>query len=170
MKSPRCLTVLALVITAAHADDRVSLPENYRDSFVEYLSLDRVQNHDQFIRLFANKIALRGPDKNGELGSGAVLVGEVYSVRKDADGAVLTSRLNRRIKDKLLLIAVMEKQDQFGDKPRSEINVGDWDFAAYKPDGSSANKSLDDCRACHQPLSDSDFVFSLKHLPQGMTH
>jgi hypothetical protein len=162
------ITVLLLTISVQTlASDRVLLPENYHDTFVENLALDRIQNPDQFIRLFANGIALKGVDKEGELPDGSVLVAEVYSVEKEADGSIKTSMLGRRIRDKLLLVAVMEKQAQFGNEPNSSIQTGDWDFAAYKPNGDVAPKDLNECRACHAPLMATDFLFSIEHLPKA---
>ncbi|MEM7316006.1 MAG: cytochrome P460 family protein [Planctomycetota bacterium] len=156
-----------IVLTSAAADDRVALPENYQESFIEYLSLDRVQNHDQFIRLFANPVAMEGKDITGELEDGSLLVAEVYSVVKDEDGNVVTSALRRRIKNEMILIAVMEKQDGWAQSSSSAIDVGDWDFGAFKPDGTLAGKDLDACRACHSPLKSSDFLFSIEHLPNS---
>jgi hypothetical protein len=147
-------------------ENRVSLPKHYKKDFVAYLSLDRVQNHDQFIKLFANDIAMKGKDSNGKLADGAVLVAEVYSVKKNDDGSVKTTMLNRRVQDKLLLIAVMEKQERFGLKPGSVIDTGHWDFGAYKPNGEIAPKNLDACRGCHTPLKERDYIFSGEHLPE----
>lgn len=156
---------LLVATTIARADERVALPEEYKETFTEYLELDRTQNPDQFIRLFANAVALQGPDLEGGLPDGSVLVGEVYSVKKDSKGSVRTTALNRRIADQLLLIAVMEKRAAFGESPASPIATGDWDFAAYTPSGEAAPKNLDECRACHAPLTAEDFVFSIEHLP-----
>ncbi|UTW45434.1 cytochrome P460 family protein [bacterium SCSIO 12696] len=147
------------------AENRVALPSDYRESFVEYLSLDRVQNLDQFMRLFANDIAMQGRDENGLLPDGAVIVAEVYSVQKNEDGTVKTSELGRRIKDQLISIAVMEKQAEFGQSPSSVIKTGNWDFGSYKPNGEAAAKNLNECRACHAPLKEKDFMFSIEHLP-----
>ncbi|MEM7501581.1 MAG: cytochrome P460 family protein [Pseudomonadota bacterium] len=154
----------AVVALPVAAEDRVSLPQNYRTTLSEYLELDRTQNHDQFIRLYANPAAARGLDDSGQLPSGAVLVGEVYSVKKDDDGNVMTSSLGRRIADQLVLIAVMEKRTGWQETSPSVIDVGDWDFGAFKPDGTNAAKELDACRACHAPLNDTDFLFSSEHL------
>lgn len=153
------------LIVPVVSEERVALPDNYRETFTEYMALDRVQNPDQFIRLFADDTAMRGVDASGSLPNRSVLVAEVYSVQKDGEGKVKTSALNRRIKDKLLLIAVMEKRVEFGASPASPIPTGDWDFAAYKPNGDVAPKNLDECRACHSPLTATDFVFSTEHLP-----
>ena len=166
MRALLTITSLAILAAAATADDRVSLPADYRETFTEYLALDRTQNPDQFIRLYANDVAMRGVDPSGALQNGSVIVGEVYSVAKDKDGDVKTSALDRRIVDQLLLLAVMEKRAGFGETSTSLFSTGDWDFAAFKPDGSAAAKNLDECRACHAPLTRTDFVFSTEHLPQ----
>ena len=65
----------------------------------------------------------------------------------------------------MALIAVMEKQPGWGAKFDEEHRNGDWDFAAFKPDGSvAASKDLNDCRACHASLVKEDHVFSVEHI------
>lgn len=154
--------------TVLNADDgeRVKLPADYRATYKNYLSLDRTQNPDQIIRLFANDVAQKGPGADGKFASGSVLVAEVYKAKTDEDGDVIESNLDRRIRDKFALIAVMEKQDGWGKSFGEEHKNGDWDFAAFKPDGSRATgKDINACRACHAPLKDEDHVFSFEHLP-----
>ena len=144
----------------------IPFPEGYEQTYTNYLSLDRVQNHDQIIRLFGNETAMGGVDENGELPYGSILVGEVYTAKKDAEGNVLTSSLGRRIKDQLVLIAVMQKEEGWGEEYSEELKNGNWDFAAFKPDGKVADKNLDACRACHAPLAAEDHVFSIEHINQ----
>ena len=145
-------------------ESRIQFPANYRDTYTNYLSLDRVQNHDQIIRLFANDIALKGARTTGEFPPGSVLVAEVYKAKKDADGAIMHSTLGRRMRDKLALIAVMESQDGWGDTFPVGLKNNDWDFAAFKPDGTVAKKDLNACRTCHSPLMNLRHVFSYEHL------
>lgn len=159
--------LLALGLTTVQAGERVPLPADYAASFTEYLSLDRTLNPDQFIRLLANDIAMQGKNAQGQMPHGSVIVAEVYSVKKDEHGQVHKSRLGRRVKDKLKLIAVMKKGEGFAKTSPSRIPVGDWDFAAYKPNGESTGKNLEECRGCHTPLAKEDFLFSFDHLPQA---
>lgn len=165
MKKVAILLLGIATLSLAAEDARVQFPAEYRESFVEYLSLDRTQNPDQVIRLFANTVAMQGADENGELAGGSVLVAEVYAARKDAEGNVVESDLGRRIAEELLLVAVMEKQDDWQASSASSISVGDWDFGAFRPSGEVAGSNLDSCRACHAPLRTTDFLFSLDHLP-----
>ena len=150
--------------TTESADGTVQLPADYRTTFTNYLSLDRVQNHDQIIRLFANEVAMQGPDEHGRLPFGSVLVGEVYKAKLDSQGEVMVSGLGRRIRDKLALVAVMERGENLGQGHPAGLQNGNWEFAAYTPDGSVADKDLNTCRACHSPLAKTDHLFSLEHL------
>ena len=157
---------LGMIASVALADDeRISFPENYKD-FENYLSLDRVQNHDQIIRLFANDAALEAAREGRELPNGSVLVAELYKAKKDADGNVIESSLGRRVRDKFFALAVMEKQDGWGDTLPEQFRNGDWDFAIFSPDGKRLNKDLNGCRGCHAPLTSTQHLFSLEHLSQ----
>lgn len=154
-----------LASPALVAETGIAYPANYRETFTNYLSLDRIQNDDQVIRLFANDIAMQGPGDDGTLPLGSILIGEVYKAKKDADGEVVTSGLGRRIKDKFALVAVMEKREEFAGRYSGDLDNGQWDYAAFKPDGTIAEKDLNTCRACHAPMKESDFIFSMEHLP-----
>jgi hypothetical protein len=159
------LVVGLMVAAAAHADDaRIAFPADYKSTFTNYLNLDRVQNHDQIIHLFANDVALDAVAAGKELPNGSILVGEIYAARKDKDGNVLTSALGLRIRDKLAAIAVMQKEDGWGAHFPDEMRNGDWDFAIFSPDGKRLDKDLNACRQCHAPLTDKQHVFSIEHL------
>ena len=165
----RALIVIAMTTAMAapvaqEEEARIAFPAGYEKTFVNYLNLDRTQNHDQIIHLFANDVAAQGMRTTGTFPEGSILIGEVYRAKKDAEGNVIESLLGQRIHDGLALIAVMEKRKGWGDKYPPELNNGDWDMAAFKPDGSRADKDLNACRACHAPLAESDHVFSYEHV------
>ncbi len=149
---------------AIHTPPDIAFPDNYAETYTNYLSLDRTMNPDQVIRLFANDVALQGPDADGKLPFGSVLVAEVYKAKKDDKGEILTSSLGRRIKGDLALIAVMQREAGWGEGYTEELSNGNWEFAAFKADGMDAGKDLNACRACHAPLTETDHLFSLDHL------
>jgi len=157
---------VSLVYTSTAADEKqkIPLPDNYRETFTNYLSLDRLQDPDQIIRLFANDIAMQGPGDDGKLPYGSILVGEIYKARLDSEGEVITSSLGRRIIDRLTLIAVMQREEGWGTVFPEAIRNGNWEYAAYNPDGSKADKDLQACAACHVPLVKTNFLFSYEHL------
>lgn len=156
---------LGLVVNVAMAgEERISFPADYGTKFSNYLSLDRVQNEDQIIRLFANEVALKAAREGRELPSGSVIVGEIYKAKKDNDGNVMQSSLGRRVRDKLAAIAVMEKGEGWGAAFSEDLRNGDWDFAVFAPDGKRLNKDLNACRSCHAPLKETQHLFSFEHL------
>ena len=156
---------LVVVANLAIADEeRISFPADYSTKFQNYLSLDRVQNDDQIIRLFANDIALTAAKEGRELPNGSVIVGEGYKAKKDEDGNVVESSLGRRVRAKLAAVAVMEKGDGWGAAFSEDLRNGDWDFAIFSPDGKRLNKDINACRSCHAPLKETQHLFSLEHL------
>ena len=150
-------------VTMAVAE-RISFPADYSTTFYNYLSLDRVQNDDQIMRLFANDVAIDAASEGRELPAGSVIVGEIYKAKKDRDGKVVESSLGRRVRDKLVAVAVMEKGEGWGAAFPDNLRNDDWDFAIFSPDGKRLDKDLNACRSCHAPLTQSQHLFSLEHL------
>jgi len=64
----------------------------------------------------------------------------------------------------MALIAVMQREEGWGEQHPEGIRNGNWEMAAYTPDGSDAGKDINACMACHAPLVDRNFVFSYSHL------
>lgn len=151
---------------AVKADDaKIAFPADYAKTFENYLSLDRTQNPDQVMRIFGNKVALDAARANKPLPEGSMLVAEVHKAKVDKDGNAIVSSLGQRIRDKFALVAVMQKRGaDFGKDLPEELQNEGWDFAAFKPDGSVADKDLNECRACHAPLKDTQHLFSLEHM------
>lgn len=161
------ITIGASIALAQSPNDRVTFPGDYATTFTNYLSVDR-QNGTQVMRLFANDIAMQGPGPDGQLADGAIIVGEIYPALKDADGNVIVSDLDRFIRGDLAAIAVMEKQEGWGEVFPDELRNGDWDFNIFTASGEPRDANLDDCRACHAPLGESDHLFSFQHLPMAL--
>lgn len=150
---------------AGDTTERVAFPEGYAKAFTNYLSLDRTQNDDQVIRLFANEKALAAAKAGEPLPSGSVLAAEIYKAVKNDKGEVIESSLGRRLRGPMAAVAVMEKRDGWGKDLAEDVRNGDWDFAIFKPSGERiAGKDINSCRACHAPLTDTQHLFSLEHL------
>ena len=145
-------------------ENKIAFPQDYKATFTHYVSNDRVMNPDQTIRIYANNIASQGLGEDGKLPYGSVLVAEVYKAKKDENNQVIVSSLNRRISGDLALIAVMQREEGFSDNLPEGLKNEDWDFAAFKPDGSVAKKDLNECRACHAPLTETNHLFSYDHF------
>lgn len=159
------LAVSAMALTANAAEDVVlKLPGDYKTSFDNYLTTDRLNQEDQVIVLYANSVARAGARTDGKLPFGSVLVGEIYKAKTDTDGTVVESQLGRRVPDELAAIVMMERRDGWDDQYPDELKVGDWEFEVFSPTGENLGKDTAACRECHHPLTDSEFVWSYEHI------
>lgn len=107
---------------------------------------------------------MQGPGEDGKLPYGSIIVGEVYKAKLDADGKVVTTASGRRIRGKFALVAVMQRGEGWGEQHPAGLRNGNWEMAAFKPDGSKADKDLNACLACHAPLESKNFLCSFEHL------
>ena len=93
-----------------------------------------------------------------------MLVAELYAAQKDAAGEVIESTVGRRLPGTFKAIAVMERRAGWDDQYSDDLKVGDWEFEVFGTDGKNLGKDTTACRACHHPLTDSEFLFSIEHL------
>lgn len=160
---PLCLT--AQVQSAAAQDDRVlALPGDYRTNFTKYLIADRLNQDDQIIALYANEIARNAAQAGEPLPDGSILIGEIYKAKLDETGDVAESLLSRRIPEERISIVMMERRAEWADQYPDDLKVGGWEFESFSPDGVNLGKDTTECRECHQPLDESEYLFSIEHL------
>ncbi len=164
----KIMAVLSGVVISSMAwagpGDGVSYPENYKTEYTQYHSLNRTQNADQYIRLYVNDKGLSGTEESGQLPYGSKLVAEIYKVKKDAEGNVVTTQLGQRIPTKLAALAVMERREGAAAEYPQGLGNDDWDFAVFKTTGERADKDLIACAACHAPLTGTKHLFSYESI------
>jgi len=149
--------------TTGFTDVELQLPADYK-SQGPYLISDRLGQEDQVIVLYANATARFGATTDGKLPNDSTIVGEIYSVKKDADGEVIESQVGRRIPDALTTIVMMQRRAGWGDQYPEELKVGDWEFEVFSPEGENLGKDTTACRECHSPLSETEYTFSFDHM------
>ncbi|MEM9439402.1 MAG: cytochrome P460 family protein [Pseudomonadota bacterium] len=168
MKQLAITTTLVAAMAATPliaADDRVlDFPEGYEENFTLYFTGDRFLEDEQTIKIYANDIALEGVQNDGKLPDGSVLVAELYAAVKDSNGEVMESQIGRRVSGDFKAIAVMERRTGWDDQYPDELKVGDWEFEVFSTSGENLAKDTTACRACHHPLTDTEFMFSIEHL------
>lgn len=151
--------------------DRVKLPEAYETGFVLYSQVDR-PDRKRVRFMYVNPEAHASAKPGETLPEGTVLVMEDHEA-VGADGNPALDKEGRLMPlDALTGIFVMEKRAGFGaanDLPPEKDN-GDWDYAAYKADGSANPEAkLENCFACHMSRSSRDFTFTyFKNVEDGL--
>ena len=156
---------LLAIATSASADDkRIAYPKGYQESFTNYLNTER-QNGKQLARFYANDVAMKGAE-SGEFPDGSIFIMEVYKAKADKDGKPVRSKnLKRLIRGDLAAVMVKQKGEGWGADYKGEgMDVGDWEFAGFKGDGSRLDKDFATCRSCHSEMKDSAFLFSYEHI------
>ncbi len=162
-----CATLLAaLVVTVAvrAGGDKVKFPEHYAKG-VLYTTVDR-PDIKQYRELFITRYALDEMKAGRPLPSGTVITMINYKAKLTADGQPEKDANGRFIKtNEIAGIAVMEKRAGWGVEYPPEMRNGEWEYQAFKADGSVNDKAdLKTCFNCHKPLDKQDFVFSSDKL------
>jgi hypothetical protein len=130
--------------------DRVGFPTGYRATFTHFYTFDNYQNR-QIRAVFGNPIAASvGPGQVFNFPYGSIILFESYSVLEDASGEPLLDRNGRFIPNALNTIFVMRKERGFG-ADYKELRNGEWEYVAYRPDGSyaTAPSGTGSCALCH---------------------
>lgn len=135
--------------------DEVSLPENYQETFLNYLDVDRL-DRKRVRKMYVNPEAHAAAEAGAEMPDGTVLIMEDHDAQTDADGNLALNADGRLIAlDPVTNIFVMEKNAAW------MTNNGHWDYAWYLPDGSPRpDAEFDGCFSCHASRAERDFNFT----------
>jgi plastocyanin len=167
MKSKLLLAaVLCAAGCAIAGPEKIQFPSNYLKG-VLYQTLDR-PDVKQYRELYAPAQALDAVRKGKPIPDGTVLTLVQWSVEQDANGVPLRSAEGRFIKKDVIAHTVMEKRAGWGaDYPSDWPRNGEWEYAAFTPEGqpnAKANANNKACFTCHLPHAKQDFVISLAKL------
>jgi hypothetical protein len=162
-----CATLLAaIVVTVAvrAGGDNVKFPVNYPKG-VRYATVDRPDVR-QYRELFITRFALDEVKAGRPLPSGTVITMVNYKAKLNAAGEPEKDANGRLIKTKEVAgIAVMEKRMGWGAEYPPDIRNGEWEYQAFKADGTVNDKAkLTACFGCHKPLDKQDFVFTFDKI------
>lgn len=154
---PEIVTPVATV-----PDFGMNFPENYRDDFILYLVVDRVD--DTVRHVYAHPAVIEAVASGQELPYGSQIVIETWDAEKDIFGNA------RRDNDSHFIpgimrpnIHVMEKQaDWTNEQLPSPVGRIDWNFASFDAETHiPSTENRNDCLTCHDGGAfRQDFVFS----------
>jgi len=144
----------------AAGPDRVLFPKDYAKDFALYSVIDRFdQKRARF--MYINKPALAAAKAGAPLPDGVVVVMEVREIELDAAGDPVLDDKGRMKPTPITASAVQEKRKGWGEAIPADIRNADWDYAAFKADGSAnAEVKLEPCFTCHLTRKDRDFTFT----------
>jgi len=144
--------------------DRVTFPKDYQQSFTRYTTIS-FPDRKQVRHYYANDLALEAAKADDAFPNGALLFVEIFKAKLDADGKPIEGADGHFEPAKLAAYSAMEKQAGWGDSVPELLRNGDWSYAVFGTDGvHKAGINEAKCLACHKPLTDKDYVFSLEAL------
>jgi len=156
------LVIAPLYANAGGNPEHVKFSEGYEKTFTKYATMNRA-NQTQVAKLYANEVAISSYTQGNMSASGAVMIMEIYTPKKDADGKPIAGSDGIFEIDSLSTVAVMEKRDNWDVAFLKENRTGDWGFAVYNPDGTAKSNDLN-CVQCHTPLQAQDYLFTYQKL------
>jgi hypothetical protein len=165
LRAVAVVAVIAITPVYAYAGgdpEHVKFPEGYDKTFTQYATMNRA-NQTQVAKLYANESAISSYTQGNKSASGAVVVMEIYTPKKDADGKPIAGSDGIFEIDSLAAVAVMENSANWDAAFPKENRTGDWGFAVYNPDGTAKSNDLN-CVQCHTPLQAQDYLFTYQRL------
>ena len=158
--APRTKSALLSNIAAT----KVRFPEDYKQSFTRYHTINYPVSKE--VRYYyANPAALTAAKAGRPLPDGSVLFAEVYSAALDANKNPVTGADGFYVPDKLLRYTAMERESGWGDNIPELLRNENWHYAVFttaKQYQQGVNQA--ECLACHKPLSNQSYTFTLKQL------
>lgn len=145
---------------------RVRFPQDYQDSFTWYLTID-FPDRKQVRRYFANDLAVEAARAGAPMPHGAVFLVEAHKAKLDAGGAPVVGPDGHFEPDGLAFYTAMEMQPGWGEAIPELYRNGDWNYAVFSTDGEvkpGVNQAK--CFACHKPLAEDSYVFTLDTLAE----
>ena len=146
------------------AKTSVTFPEGYKSSFAMYHTINFPATR-QVRYYYGNKAALAAAKAGKPVPDGAYLLVEVHSAKLGADGKPVTGGDGFFVPEKLLFYTAMARDAGWGKDIPDMLRNSDWNYAVFTTDKQhrpGANQA--ECLACHKPLDNVSYLFTLKQL------
>ena len=150
------------------AETKVSFPADYAETFTYYMTID-FPKKKQIRRYFANPTAVLAAKKGGPMPLGAYFLVEVSKAKEDDAGKLVEGAEGQLEPDGIVFYTAMATGENWGAAFPEILRNGDWNYAVFskdmdlKPD---VNQAL--CLACHKPLKEDSYLFSLSTLQEAL--
>lgn len=145
--------------------ENIRYPSDYA-SWQRYTTVERA-DLKQTRDVYASAEVVKTVRAGKPIPDGAVIVMAVHAAKTDADGNPQKDAQGRLVKDRLVNVFAMEKRAGWGAGYPAEWRNGEWEYAAFLPDGKpneKANAGIQSCFTCHKPQDKQDYVFTMPGL------
>ena len=146
------------------AATRVAFPEGYKETFTKYHTINFPATR-QVRYYFANKVALQAAKAGRPLPDGSVLFAEVHAAKLDADKKPVSGSDGFYVPEKLLFYTAMAREPGWGAAIPEMLRNENWNYTVFTADKKhrpGVNQA--ECLACHKPLDNVSYTFTLKEL------
>src|SRR5258706_2829982 len=145
------------------AKTNVTFPDDYKQTFVKYHTINSRATR-QVRYYYANKAAIDAAKANKPLPAGSYLFAEVYAAKLDADKQPVMGKDGFFEPEKLLLFTAMQSGAGWGKDFPDLLRNADWNYTIFSTDKTHRPINQAECLACHKPLDNVSYVFTLKPL------
>lgn len=146
------------------AATKVAFPEGYKQSFTKYHTIN-FPAAKEVRYYYANTAAVTAAKAGKPLPDGSVLFAEVYSAKLDAANNPVTGADGFYVPDKLLRYTAMEREAGWGNEIPELLRNENWNYAIFTIDKQyQQGVNQAECLACHKPLSNVSYTFTLQQL------
>ena len=146
------------------ATTKVTFPQDYKQSFTKYHTIN-FPAAKEVRYYYANTAALTAAKSGHPLPDGSVLFVEVYSAKLDADNKPITGADGFYVPEKVVRYTAMQREAGWGNDIPELLRNENWNYAFFttaKEHQQGVNQA--ECLACHKPLSNVSYTFTLKQL------
>lgn len=146
------------------AKSRVTFPEGYKESFTKYHTINFPATK-QVRYYYANPVAVAAAKTGKPLPDGSVLLAEVYAAKTDAENKPVTGGDGFYVADKLLQYIAMARAEGWGEDIPEMLRNANWNYSIFTTDKQlrpGVNQA--ECLACHKPLANVSYTFTLQQL------
>ena len=148
------------------AKTEVTFPGGYKEAFTKYHTINFPATK-QVRYYYANKAAVAAAKAGKPLPDGSVLFVEVYAAKLDGDKPV-TGGDGFFVADKLILYTAMARDAGWGKDIPEMLRNDNWNYAVFTADKRPrAGVNQAECLACHKPLNNASYTFTLKQLAEA---
>jgi hypothetical protein len=141
--------------------DPMILPANYRETFVHYATVDRIDGISR--NLYISPAAIMALENGDPIPERTQIIIEAYTALRDEEGKIVVDEDGHFIQDVLdpeIHSSEFRTSWQLADM-HTTSRAGDWNFMAFQFEtGEQVIHDIGGCFSCHEAAVRRDFVFT----------